>query len=87
VAGNFFFLFFFSGWWRFRARGSGAGPGVVEMADGKLFSWAARQGAHTASPDGAGKNWSAPEPTDMKSPDLTGEHSSGCRPQPDCSRI
>ncbi len=45
-------------------------PGVVELADGKLFSWArtslgAQYGFNSA--DG-GKTWSAPEPTEMKSP-------------------
>ena len=45
-------------------------PGVVELADGKLFSWSrtslgAQYGFRSAD---AGKTWSAPEPTEMKSP-------------------
>ncbi|MBI3880464.1 MAG: exo-alpha-sialidase [Verrucomicrobia bacterium] len=45
-------------------------PGVVELADGKLFTWVrtslgAQYGFNSA--DG-GKTWSAPEPTEMKSP-------------------
>jgi len=45
-------------------------PGVVELADGKLFTWVRTgQGAQygLTSTDG-GKNWSAPTPTEMKSP-------------------
>lgn len=59
-------------WWAIPVR-SGSGlqePGVVELADGKLFSWARTdQGAQYgfASTDG-GKNWSAPTPTELKSP-------------------
>jgi Neuraminidase (sialidase) len=59
-------------WWAIPAR-SGSGlqePGIVELADGKLFSWARTdQGAQFGftSTDG-GKNWTAPTPTEMKSP-------------------
>lgn len=45
-------------------------PGVVELADGKLFSWARTTlGAQYGfiSADG-GRTWSAPEPTSLKSP-------------------
>jgi len=45
-------------------------PGVVELADGKLFSWArttfgAQYGCMSAD---RGKTWTAPEPTSLKSP-------------------
>lgn len=45
-------------------------PGVVELADGALFSWCrtdqgAQYGFRSAD---AGNTWSAPEPTEMKSP-------------------
>jgi len=45
-------------------------PGVVELADGKLLSWArttlgAQYGSTSAD---RGKTWSAPEPTSLKSP-------------------
>lgn len=45
-------------------------PGVVELADGSLFSWArttlgAQYGFTSAD---RGKTWSAPEPTSLKSP-------------------
>ncbi len=45
-------------------------PGVVELADGSLFSWVRTdQGAQWGfrSQDG-GVNWTPPEPTEMKSP-------------------
>lgn len=59
-------------WWAAPLAG-GAGlqePGVVELADGKLFSWArtafgAQYGFTSAN---AGKTWTAPEPTPLKSP-------------------
>jgi sialidase-1 len=59
-------------WWAIPVR-SGSGlqePGVVELADGSLFSWSRTdQGAQYGftSKDG-GKNWTAPEPTALKSP-------------------
>lgn len=59
-------------WWAMPAR-SGSGlqePGVVELADGSLFSWSRTdQGAQYGftSTDG-GKNWTAPVPTGMRSP-------------------
>ncbi len=59
-------------WWAApQACGSGLQePGLVELADGKLFSWSrtslgAQYGFHSTD---AGKAWSAPEPTEMKSP-------------------
>lgn len=61
-----------SSWWAIPVR-SGSGlqePGVVERADGTLFSWCRTdQGAQYGfdSTD-AGKSWSAPVPTEMKSP-------------------
>ncbi|MEP6670092.1 MAG: sialidase family protein [Chthoniobacter sp.] len=59
-------------WWTIPVR-SGSGlqePGLVELADGKLFSWARTdQGAQYGfTSTDAGKNWSAPAPTEMKSP-------------------
>ncbi len=59
-------------WWAIPVR-SGSGlqePGVVELADGSIFSWCRTdQGAQYGfrSTD-AGKSFSAPEPTEMKSP-------------------
>ncbi|MBM3869266.1 MAG: exo-alpha-sialidase [Verrucomicrobia bacterium] len=59
-------------WWAMPIR-SGSGlqePGVVERADGTLFSWARTDGGFQyglASTDG-GKNWSAPTPTTLASP-------------------
>ncbi|MEW6303663.1 MAG: sialidase family protein [Verrucomicrobiota bacterium] len=59
-------------WWALPAatRSGLQEPGVVELADGTLFSWA-RTDLGTqygfTSKDG-GKTWSAPEPTAMKSP-------------------
>ena len=59
-------------WWALPAR-TGTGlqePGVVELADGRLFSWMRTdQGAQFAcySTDG-GKRWSPPERTDLQSP-------------------
>lgn len=59
-------------WWAMPVR-SGSGlqePGVVELADGSLFSWCRTdQGAQYGfrSTD-AGKTFSPPEPTEMKSP-------------------
>lgn len=61
-----------SSWWAIPVR-SGSGlqePGVVERADGSLFSWCRTdQGAQWGfeSTDAA-KTWSAPQPTEMKSP-------------------
>jgi hypothetical protein len=59
-------------WWAAPVH-SGAGlqePGVIELADGKLFSWArttlgAQYGFTSAD---RGKTWTAPEPTSLKSP-------------------
>jgi Neuraminidase (sialidase) len=59
-------------WWGIPVR-SGSGlqePGLVELADGKLFGWARTdQGAQYGftSAD-AGKSWSPPVPTELKSP-------------------
>jgi hypothetical protein len=59
-------------WWTL-PMASGAGmqePGVVELADGTLFSWARTdQGEQWAcrSSDG-GKTWTPPAPTELKSP-------------------
>lgn len=59
-------------WWAMPVR-SGSGlqePGIVELADGSLFSWSRTdQGAQYGfrSSD-AGKTFSPPEPTEMKSP-------------------
>ena len=61
-----------SSWWAIPVR-SGSGlqePGVVELADGSIFSWCRTdQGAQYGfrSTD-AGKTFSAPVPTEMKSP-------------------
>lgn len=61
-----------SSWWAMPVR-SGSGlqePGVVELADGSLFSWCRTdQGAQYGfrSTD-AGKTFSPPEPTELKSP-------------------
>ena len=61
-----------SSWWAMPVR-SGSGlqePGVVELADGSLFSWSRTdQGTQYAfrSTD-AGKTFSPPEPTELKSP-------------------
>jgi Neuraminidase (sialidase) len=59
-------------WWAAPVH-SGSGlqePGVVELADGKLFSWArttlGTQYGFTSAD--RGKTWSAPEPTALKSP-------------------
>jgi hypothetical protein len=59
-------------WWSIPVR-SGSGlqePGVVELADGKLFSWArtdqGMQYGFTSADQG--KTWSAPAPTELKSP-------------------
>ena len=59
-------------WWAMPVR-SGSGlqePGVVELADGMLFSWSRTdQGAHYGfNSTDSGKTWSAPVPTEMKSP-------------------
>ena len=59
-------------WWAIPVRSSSGlqEPGVVELADGKLFSWARTdQGAQFGftSAD-RGKVWTAPAPTEMKSP-------------------
>jgi Neuraminidase (sialidase) len=59
-------------WWA-APQASSAGlqePGVVELADGGLFSWArtslgSQYGFRSAD---AGKTWTAPEPTELKSP-------------------
>ena len=59
-------------WWAMPVR-SGSGlqePGVVELADGALFSWSRTdQGGQYGftSPD-AGRTWTPPEPTELKSP-------------------
>jgi sialidase-1 len=59
-------------WWAMPIR-SGSGlqePGVVERADGSLFSWARTDAGFQyglESKDG-GKNWSAPTPTTLASP-------------------
>jgi Neuraminidase (sialidase) len=61
-----------STWWGIPVR-SGSGlqePGLVELADGKLFAWARTdQGAQYGftSADG-GKSWTAPLPTELQSP-------------------
>lgn len=61
-----------STWWAMPVR-SGSGlqePGVVELADGSLFSWSRTdQGAQYgfASNDG-GNTWTAPTPTELLSP-------------------
>jgi sialidase-1 len=59
-------------WWALPAKtGSGLQePGVVELADGRLFSWmrtdrGAQFGSYSTD---AGNNWSAPEPTSLQSP-------------------
>lgn len=59
-------------WWALPARTTTGlqEPGVVELADGRLFSWARTdQGAQFGcySTD-SGKRWSAPEKTDLQSP-------------------
>jgi Neuraminidase (sialidase) len=59
-------------WWAIPVR-SGSGlqePGLVELADGKLFGWARTdQGAQYGfSSADAGKTWTAPTPTELKSP-------------------
>lgn len=59
-------------WWAMPVK-SGSGlqePGVVERADGSLFSWCRTDhgeqwGFNSAD---AGKTWTPPEPTEMKSP-------------------
>ena len=59
-------------WWAMPVR-SGSGlqePGVIELADGSLFSWSRTdQGSQYgfASTDG-GKTWTAPAPTSLASP-------------------
>ena len=61
-----------SSWWAMPVK-SGSGlqePGVVELADGSLFSWSRTdQGAQFGfrSTD-AGVTWTPPEPTELKSP-------------------
>lgn len=59
-------------WWALPARtGSGLQePGVVELADGRLFSWmrtdqGAQMGCYSTD---RGKNWPVPEATSLKSP-------------------
>lgn len=70
-------------WWAIPVR-SNSGlqePGVVELADGSLFSWCRTdQGAQYGfrSID-AGKTWTPPDPTEMKSPN--GPASIKCLPQ------
>ncbi len=59
-------------WWAMPVR-SGSGlqePGVVELADGSLFSWSRTdQGAQYGfNSIDAGKTWTPPVPTEMKSP-------------------
>lgn len=59
-------------WWAMPVR-SGSGlqePGVVELADGSLFSWCRTdQGAQYGfTSTDAGKTWTPPEPTELKSP-------------------
>lgn len=59
-------------WWAMPVRSSSGlqEPGVVELADGSLFSWCRTdQGAQYGfrSTD-AGKTWTPPEPTELKSP-------------------
>ncbi len=61
-----------SSWWAMpvASRSGLQEPGVVELADGSLFSWARTdQGCQFGfrSRDG-GDTWSPPEPTEMKSP-------------------
>ena len=59
-------------WWALPMR-SGTGlqePGIVELADGSLFSWARTdQGAqHGFRSTDDGKTWTPPEPTELQSP-------------------
>ncbi|MDR3406530.1 MAG: sialidase family protein [Chthoniobacter sp.] len=59
-------------WWAMPVR-SGSGlqePGVVELADGKVFTWIRTdQGVQYGSTSADnGKTWSAPVPTEIKSP-------------------
>jgi Neuraminidase (sialidase) len=59
-------------WWALPMR-SGTGlqePGIVELADGSLFSWARTdQGAqHGCRSTDDGKTWTPPEPTELQSP-------------------
>lgn len=61
-----------STWWALPVR-SGSGlqePGVVQLADGKIFGWArtdqGMQYGFTSTDDG--KTWTAPLPTELKSP-------------------
>jgi len=59
-------------WWTLPMR-SGTGlqePGIVELADGSLFSWARTdQGAqHGLRSTDDGKTWTPPEPTELQSP-------------------
>ena len=59
-------------WWALPVV-SGAGlqePGVVELADGSLFSWARTDVGceYSFRSQDNGATWSAPEPTDLKSP-------------------
>ena len=61
-----------SSWWAMPVK-SGSGlqePGVVERADGSVFSWCrtdhGEQWGFTSTD--AGKTWTPPEPTEMKSP-------------------
>jgi len=59
-------------WWAIPAR-SGSGlqePGVVELADGRLFCWTRTdQGAQYGMTSGdGGETWSAPAPTSLRSP-------------------
>lgn len=61
-----------SSWWAMPVK-SGSGlqePGVVECADGSLFSWSRTDqgGQYGFRSTDAGVTWSAPEPTELKSP-------------------
>lgn len=61
-----------SSWWAMPVR-SGSGlqePGVVERADGSLFSWCRTDqgGQYGFDSTDAGNTWSPPVPTEMKSP-------------------
>ena len=59
-------------WWALPVRG-GSGlqePGVVELADGRLFSWCRTSVGcqYGLTSDDGGETWSAPEPTEFASP-------------------
>lgn len=59
-------------WWAIPVR-SGSGlqePGLVELADGKLFSWARTDHGlqYGFTSTDAGKSWTAPAPTELRSP-------------------